>query len=70
MRPINRRRAPLVAVQTVEELADRLLGPEHVKGHVRPVLRDDLAFALRFGAAFRPMRTAKRHSSRNRIQAE
>jgi hypothetical protein len=38
----------VVGVQTVEEFADRPLGPEHVTGHVLPVLRDDLEFALRF----------------------
>ena len=38
----------VVGVQTVEELPDRPLGPEHVKGHMLPMLRDDLVFALRF----------------------
>ena len=38
----------VVGVQTVEEFADRPLGSEHVKGHMLPVLRNDLAFALRF----------------------
>jgi hypothetical protein len=34
--------------QTVEELPDRPLGSEHVKDHMLPMLRNDLAFALRF----------------------
>ena len=38
----------VVGVQTVEELPDRPLGSEHVKGHMLPVLRNDLVFALRF----------------------
>jgi hypothetical protein len=37
----------VVGVQTVEEIRDRPLGSEHVKGHVRPVLRNDLVFELR-----------------------
>jgi len=35
-------------VQLVEELMSRTFGPEHVKGRVLPVLRDDLVFALGF----------------------
>ena len=38
----------VVGVQTVEEVADRPLGSEHVNGDVLPVLRDDLVFPLRF----------------------
>src|SRR5215218_3869933 len=41
-------------VQTVHEVADRPRGPEHVHGDMLPVLRRDLAFALRFGAALLP----------------
>ena len=33
-------------LQPVEELRRCPLGPEHVKGHVLPMLRDDLVFAL------------------------
>jgi hypothetical protein len=36
-----------VGVQSVEEFADRPLGSEHVKGHMLPVLRNDLVFAFR-----------------------
>ena len=35
----------VVGVQTVEEFPDRPLGSEHVKGHMLPMLRNDLAFA-------------------------
>jgi hypothetical protein len=38
----------VVGVQTVEEFPDRPLGSEHVKGHMLPMLRNDLVFALRF----------------------
>jgi hypothetical protein len=38
----------VVGVQPVEELPDRTLGSEHVKGHMLPMLRNDLVFALGF----------------------
>jgi hypothetical protein len=38
----------VVGAQTVEEFPDRPLGSEHVKGHMLPMLRNDLVFALRF----------------------
>ncbi len=38
----------VVGAQTVEEFPYRPLGSEHVKGHMLPMLRNDLAFALRF----------------------
>jgi hypothetical protein len=37
----------VIGVQTVEEVPDRTLGCEHVKGHMLPLLRNDLAFAFR-----------------------
>jgi hypothetical protein len=37
----------VAGIQTVEEFRDRLLGPEHVKGHMLTVLRNDFVFALR-----------------------
>ena len=37
----------LDSVQTVEELAGRSPAVENVQGDVRPVLEDDLEFALR-----------------------
>jgi hypothetical protein len=37
----------VVGVHTVEEFPDRPLGPEHVKGHMLTVLRNDFVFALR-----------------------
>ena len=38
----------VVGVQAVEEFRDCPLGSEHVKGHMLPVLRNNLVFALRF----------------------
>jgi hypothetical protein len=38
----------IVGLQTIEEFPDRPLGSEHVKGHMLPMLRHDLVFALRF----------------------
>lgn len=38
----------VVGVQTAKEFPDRLLGSEHVKGRMLPMLRNDLVFALRF----------------------
>ena len=37
----------LTGVQTGEKLSDRPLGPEHVKGHMLTLPRNDLVFALR-----------------------
>lgn len=41
-------RSTVVGVQTVEEFPDRPPRSEHVKGHMLPMLRNDLVFALRF----------------------
>lgn len=38
----------VVGVQTAKEFPDRLLGSEHAKGRMLPMLRNDLVFALRF----------------------
>lgn len=41
-------RSTVVGVQAVEEFPDRPPRSEHVKGHMLPMLRNDLVFALRF----------------------
>src|SRR5579871_1697111 len=43
-----------VGIQTVEEVRNRPLGSEHVKSDMLPMLRNDLAFALRLRAASPP----------------
>jgi hypothetical protein len=38
----------VVGVQAVEELPDRPLGSEHVKGYMLPMVRNDFVFAFPF----------------------
>ncbi len=53
-RTVIGRQAQAAGTRTVEELPDRPFGSEHVKGRMLPMLRNDLALALRFCAAIPP----------------